>query len=93
MLMIPVGTVLFLVPATINMVMGHFKLAEGIGGLQILFLQAGFFLSAITVTRILQKLAAKSLSILGVFIVFVSLLGAAASPWYPLLLFFYIAVG
>ncbi|MDY6794898.1 MAG: hypothetical protein SWK76_06420 [Actinomycetota bacterium] len=68
LLMIPVGIIIFLIPATINMVMKHFGLSEGMGGLQILFFQFGFLLSTITVTRLLQRFTVKLVSFMGILL-------------------------
>jgi len=93
LVMMPVGVVLFLVPATINMVMKHFHLQEGLGGLQIFTFQFGFLISALTITGVLKKCRIKSVAAGSILCVFAFLLVAAVAPSYPLLLISYIFVG
>ena len=93
LIMMPVGVVLFLVPSTINMVMKHFNLQEGLGGLQIFTFQFGFLISALTITGLLKKYSIKSVAVGSILCVFAFLLVAAVAPSYPMLLICYVFVG
>lgn len=92
-MMIVPGIVLLLAPATVETIMKYFGFRESLGGLLQVSYFAGGVLGIILITWFLQRVSVKSLLLCNVALLSVSLLAAAASPWYPLLLAFFLVAG
>ena len=91
--MIVPGIVLLLAPATVESVMAQFHFQESLGGLLQVSYFAGGVVGILIITHLMQRLSSRRIVLGAVWILVASLLVAAVSPWYPLMLAFLLIVG
>ena len=87
------GIVLLLAPSTVKSIMENFGFHESLGGLLQVAYFSGGTAGILLITHFMQRWSAKQILLSQVMLLSVSLLAAALSPWYPLLLFFYVIAG
>jgi MFS transporter, FHS family, glucose/mannose:H+ symporter len=92
-LMIVPGMVLLLAPSTVETIMESYRFREALGGLLVVVYFAGGVVGILLITRIMQRLSVKQLTLSQVVILSASLAACSVSPWYPLLLFFFLIAG
>lgn len=92
-LMIVPGIVLLLAPSTVETVMKYFRFGEALGSLLQVSYFAGGVVGILLITHFMQWLSAKQLVLSMVVLLALALLACSVSPWYPLLLFFYVIAG
>lgn len=92
-LMFVPGIVLLLAPSTVTRIMKVLGLREGLGSLLQVSYFGGGVVGILLITRLMQKTSPRQLILSQVALLAVSLVAAALSPWYPLLLFFFVVAG
>lgn len=92
-MMIVPGIVLLLAPATVSSIMKYFDFRESLGGLLQVSYFAGGVVGILLITRLMQRFTIRKMVAYSVLLLSVSLLASAVSPWYPLLLAFFVISG
>lgn len=92
-LLVVVGVVSLLIPSTLHMIIEHFHLGEGEGGLLPLAFYSGVLLSIVLANQLLQKLSVRTLIVSSALLVCLSLIAASVSQWYALFVFFFFFTG
>jgi len=92
-LIIVPGMVQVLAPSTINSVMKDMRMGEGLAGLLLLVYFAGLLVGTLLITRLMQKFNVKQILLSQVVLLTLSLLAAAASPSYVLILLCFLVAG
>ncbi len=92
-LMIVPGIVLLLAPSTVESIMNQFKFHESLGGLLQVAYFSGGVAGILVITFLMQRFSSKRIVLGSVGILSAGLLASAVSPWYPLLLIFFVMVG
>lgn len=92
-MMIVPGIVLLLAPATVSPIMEYFGFRESLGGLLQVSYFAGGVAGILMITRLMQRLSVRRIVGYSVLLLSASLAASAVSPWYPLLLLFFMVAG
>lgn len=92
-LLIVPGIVHVLAPAVVNTMMKQLGLVESLGGLLQIVYFSGVLVGTLMITRLMQRFTVKQILLAQVLVLSASLLAAAASPAYPLILCFYLFTG
>ncbi|MBK5092453.1 MAG: MFS transporter [Actinobacteria bacterium] len=92
-LIIVPGIVLLLAPSTVKSIMESFNFRESLGGLLQVAYFAGGTAGILLITHLMQRWTARQIILSQVLLLSLSLAAAAISPWYPMLLFFYLVAG
>jgi fucose permease len=92
-LIIVPGIVLLLAPSTVKSIMEQFGFRESLGGLIQVAYFAGGTIGILLITHLMQRFTVKQILLPQVALLSLSLIAAAISPRYPMLLFFYLIAG